>query len=341
MTLTRAPMTDELVSDGLVEIDGESYYGVSAVDRMPPFLMSVVSDGDRWMFVSSTGALTAGRADASCALFPYVTDDRLHATAGRVGPVTALRVSAGDGDLLWIPFQERSRTAMHRRLFKSVAGNVVVFEEANPDLRLSFRYRWAGSERFGFVRTATLVNQGDDPVRRRAGRRSGQPPPLRTRPFPLPGHEQPDQRLQAQRARRHGRPPRRLLAGITHRRSTRARRGAEGHGGLVGRPRPRLRDRLSRGHRRLRGRPGRPARLPGDGHARRLPAVGRRRPRSRRRDDLAHRGRRRPGSGRRRPSAEAAPDRRRPRDGDHRLHPRGHRIAHRDHGAGRCPPTHR
>ncbi|MFO7547999.1 MAG: hypothetical protein R6X29_03850 [Acidimicrobiia bacterium] len=165
MTLTRAPMTDELVSDGLIEIDGESYYGVSAVDRMPPFLMSVVSDGDRWMFVSSTGALTAGRADASCALFPYVTDDRLHGTAGRVGPVTALRVSTGDGDLLWIPFQERSRKAMHRRLYKSVAGNVVVFEEANPDLRLSFRYRWAGSDRFGFVRTATLVNQGDDPVR--------------------------------------------------------------------------------------------------------------------------------------------------------------------------------
>jgi hypothetical protein len=84
--LGHEPRLDEdgFRGDGLVDIDGEQFYRVTGVDRMPPFLMSVVSDGDRWMFVSSGGALTAGRGDASCALFPYVTDDRLHASAGAV-----------------------------------------------------------------------------------------------------------------------------------------------------------------------------------------------------------------------------------------------------------------
>ena len=68
-------------SEGLVEIDGDDHYAIPGVDEMPPFLMSLVSDGDRWMFLSSTGALTAGRVDATRALFPYETDDRLHAAA--------------------------------------------------------------------------------------------------------------------------------------------------------------------------------------------------------------------------------------------------------------------
>jgi hypothetical protein len=165
MTLTTAPMADSLVRDGLVEIDGEIYYGISGVDRMAPFLMSVVSDGDRWMFVSSTGALTAGRADASRALFPYDTDDRLHAGAGWVGPVTAFRVVTDDGEVPWTPFRGRTETPTYRRLFKSAVGNVVMFEEANSEVGLRFRYRWAGSERFGFVRTATLVNDGDNRLR--------------------------------------------------------------------------------------------------------------------------------------------------------------------------------
>ena len=36
-------------------------YEIAGVDAMPPFLMTVASDSDHWMFVSSTGGLTAGR----------------------------------------------------------------------------------------------------------------------------------------------------------------------------------------------------------------------------------------------------------------------------------------
>ena len=81
MTLT-ADAEAHAAQEGLVEIDGQGYYLIPDFDHIPPFLMSVVSDGDRWMFMSSSGALTAGRRDASRALFPYETDDRLH-LAGR------------------------------------------------------------------------------------------------------------------------------------------------------------------------------------------------------------------------------------------------------------------
>ena len=86
MSGTEVGAAGRTMDKALVEIDGEGFYAVPDVDQMPPFLMSVVSDGDRWMFVSSSGALTAGRADTSGALFPYETDDRLHQSAGLVVP---------------------------------------------------------------------------------------------------------------------------------------------------------------------------------------------------------------------------------------------------------------
>ena len=36
-----------------VEIDGQDYLCIPNVDQMPPFLMSVVSDSDFWLFVGS------------------------------------------------------------------------------------------------------------------------------------------------------------------------------------------------------------------------------------------------------------------------------------------------
>src|SRR4030065_341771 len=61
-----------------VKIEGEQYYKISNYDQMPPFLMSIVSDSDLWMFISSNGALTAGRRNPDNAIFPYCPDDRIH-----------------------------------------------------------------------------------------------------------------------------------------------------------------------------------------------------------------------------------------------------------------------
>ncbi len=149
--------------DGLVEIGGIGYYAVPDIDRMPPFLISIVSDGDRWMFVSSTGALTAGRGNAAGALFPYETEDRIHDAAGVAGPATAVCVGSRKG--VWTPFSGTPGDTVRRNLYKSVVGDTIIFEEHVLDLRLTFRYRWASCDRFGFVRTSSITNDGDRAVR--------------------------------------------------------------------------------------------------------------------------------------------------------------------------------
>lgn len=148
------------IEAGLIEVDGVDYYTVPEVDRMAPFLMSVVSDGDRWMFLSSTGGVAAGRRDVGGALFPYETDDRLHHLAGVNGAVTAVRILGGEADDVWRPTLGRCGAHRIRTLFKSVVGDAVIFEERDEATGLAFRYRWSSSDRFGFMRTATLANQG-------------------------------------------------------------------------------------------------------------------------------------------------------------------------------------
>ena len=157
-------MTEHRRTSGLEEFDGEQWYTVADVDRMAPFLMSLVSDGDRWMFVSSSGALTAGRGDANQALFPYVTDDRLHSRGGQMGPVTRLRVTVAGEDALWVPFEARPAPGTRRFVSKSVVGDSVVFEEHRPDLGMRFSYRWSTSSTYGFVRTTTLRNTGTERI---------------------------------------------------------------------------------------------------------------------------------------------------------------------------------
>ena len=129
--------------------------------------MSVVSDGNLWMFVASNGGLTAGRQNAQYALFPYATDDKLVDTAEVTGPKTVVRVGRPGGKTVtWEPFSERDCSGpVRRRLYKSVHGNSVVFEEEHPGLGLTFAYRWAGSTAYGFAREARLTNTGDAAVR--------------------------------------------------------------------------------------------------------------------------------------------------------------------------------
>ncbi|HVO13514.1 MAG TPA: hypothetical protein VMX54_22430 [Vicinamibacteria bacterium] len=149
-----------------VDQDGERFYRIADFDSMQPFLMSLVSDSDHWLFISSTGSLTAGRKDPDHALFPYYTDDRIHDGADETGSETLLRVSRGGRASLWEPFSERYQGlySVRRDLYKSVYGNRIRFEETNADLGLRFSYEWASSERFGFVRRARLTNLGADAV---------------------------------------------------------------------------------------------------------------------------------------------------------------------------------
>ena len=132
---SRSPNGRSRVSERLEVVDGVDMYRISNVDEMDPFLMTIVSSSDLWMFVSSSGGLTAGRVEPADCLFPYETVDRLHGVAGRVGPVTVLRVRTHEGTTIWEPFTGNS-PLKRRNLFKSLTGDAVVFEEEHLDLGL-------------------------------------------------------------------------------------------------------------------------------------------------------------------------------------------------------------
>jgi hypothetical protein len=149
-----------------VKIEGEAYFKISNSDAMRPFFMSIVSDSNHWMFIASNGGLTAGRKNSEYALFPYYTDDKITESAEVTGSKSLFWVSKGGESVLWEPFsiRQEGQYDISRNLYKNVYGNKVLFEEVNHDLGLTFRYEWASSDLFGFVRQSTLVNHGDATV---------------------------------------------------------------------------------------------------------------------------------------------------------------------------------
>ena len=152
------------VGGSFVELKGEQFYGIKNYDRMSPFLMSIISSGDLWMYVSSNGGLTAGRICAENCLFPYETVDKLHHCHPYTGPLSLVRCFEESGSMqLWHPFADEYvlKNACRRTLYKHVVGNHVVFEEIDDELGLKFSYSWQTSRQFGFVRTTTLENIGN------------------------------------------------------------------------------------------------------------------------------------------------------------------------------------
>ena len=142
-------------------IDGERFAVIRNVDRLEPFLMSIVSDSDVWLFVGSNGPFTAGRRNADTALFPYQTADKIlrHADTGgartdparharRARPASGSRGTTAAGS-----------TTSPGTCTSASSGPSLVFEEINHDLGL--RFRWTPDD----LRR----------VRPRARRRAGEP----------------------------------------------------------------------------------------------------------------------------------------------------------------------
>ena len=154
------------VSGEFIEHDGERYYAIHNVDKMAPFFISVISDSDHWLFVSSSGGLTAGRVSPETALFPYITVDKIHDSAVYTGSKTLLRVNVNGSGYEWEPFNREldGLYTINRHLYKNLLGNKLCFEEINHDLQLVFRYTWASSDSYGFVRTCELQNLGENTV---------------------------------------------------------------------------------------------------------------------------------------------------------------------------------
>jgi hypothetical protein len=147
----------------IVDLEGEKYYKIENHDKMRPFFMSIVSDSNHWLFISSNGGLTAGRKNAEFALFPYYTDDKITEFADITGSKSIFQIRYEDKVLVWEPFTERfnENYNLTRNLYKNFYGNKVIFEEIHNDLQLTFRYQWSSSNIFGFVKKSEITNDSD------------------------------------------------------------------------------------------------------------------------------------------------------------------------------------
>ncbi len=154
------------VHSKLVILEGMEYYVIENYDLMDPFLMSIVSSSDHWMYISSTGGLTAGRNNPDNAVFPYYTDDKIHESYLTTGSKTVILLDSGNKKFLWEPFSDFHRGLYNIRcnLYKNLAGNRVIFEELNRDLNLVYHYSWMNSERFGWIKKSSLHNISKEPV---------------------------------------------------------------------------------------------------------------------------------------------------------------------------------
>ncbi|MFK7933745.1 MAG: hypothetical protein AB8G22_09555 [Saprospiraceae bacterium] len=146
---------------------GELYFKIANCDAMPPFFMSIVSDSNHWMFIGSNGGLSAGRKNSDFALFPYYTSDKIMETADLTGSKSIFWVERRKRQQIWEPLSERfdGMYRVTRNLYKNIYGNKVVFEEINHDLELTFRYQWSSSDKFGFVRQSTIINNDREKVK--------------------------------------------------------------------------------------------------------------------------------------------------------------------------------
>ena len=149
-----------------IKIENENFYKISNVDNMRPFFMSIVSNSNHWMFISSTGSLSAGRKNSEYALFPYYTDDKITESSETTGSKTILIIKKSGKNYLWEPFSEKYSGIYNisRNIYKNTIGNKIIFEEINHDLNIEFNYQWNSSNKYGFVRKSFIKNNCDNQI---------------------------------------------------------------------------------------------------------------------------------------------------------------------------------
>lgn len=158
--------TKQKVEGQFVHIDDEKYYLIENYDAMQPFFISLASDSNHWMYISSTGGLTAGRKNPDNALFPYYTDDKISESAEITGSKTIFQLKINGETKLWEPFSERQAGTyqLERSIAKSTIGNKLIFTEKNIDLGLTFSYKWMNADDFGWIKKSCLTNNGSQKV---------------------------------------------------------------------------------------------------------------------------------------------------------------------------------
>jgi len=163
----KAEFQSQKVKGEMINFENEVYYKISNSNEMRPFFMSIVSDSNHWMFIASNGGLTAGRKNSEYSLFPYYTDDKITESADITGSKSIFKVLKNGNIYLWEPFSKRQiglyKTTQN--LYKNSFGNKVIFEEINQDLEVTFRYQFSSTDKFGFVKKSTLINNSSDKIK--------------------------------------------------------------------------------------------------------------------------------------------------------------------------------
>lgn len=142
----------------------EDFFVIKNYNQMRPFFMTIVSSSDHWLFISSNGALSAGRRNPENALFPYYSDDKITDSVGLTGGKTIFRIKSKNGYHLWEPFTEAYQGLYNtsNNIYKNREGNKLIFEEINHDLGVSYRYGWMFSDIYGIIKDSLLINETDN-----------------------------------------------------------------------------------------------------------------------------------------------------------------------------------
>ena len=159
-------LDEKKVEGKQIKIKNENFYKISNVNKMRPFFMSIVSNSNHWMFISSTGSLSAGRKNSEFALFPYYTDDKITESSEITGSKTILIIKINGKKYLWEPFSDKYSGIYNisRNIYKNTIGNKVIFEEINHDLNIEFSYQWNSSNKFGFIKKSFIKNNSKENV---------------------------------------------------------------------------------------------------------------------------------------------------------------------------------
>ena len=154
---------ESLVEIKRLKIEAENFFCISNIDEMRPFFMSIVSESNHWMFMSSNGGISAGRKSSEYALFPYYTADKITESNDTTGSKSIFQVFKNGEMHVWEPFSDRNDSSWHitRNLYKNAIGSKIIFEEINHNFNLTFRYEWNSSNIYGFVRKSSLENLGE------------------------------------------------------------------------------------------------------------------------------------------------------------------------------------
>ena len=97
----KASLESNKIEGKLISFENEKYYKITNSDEMRPFFMSIVSDSNHWMFISSNGGLTAGRKNSEFSLFPYYTDDKITESSDITGSKSIFHVQKNGTNFLW------------------------------------------------------------------------------------------------------------------------------------------------------------------------------------------------------------------------------------------------